>query len=100
MVGHINIENPEQTSRIWERRREVQALRDELKSAYAERDNYRENLTSIFDRLERGEPVELWLDHSRAMVVTAYEKRGRGWPSVVEKEPAGTDGRAADGSEQ
>lgn len=59
MSSHINISDPERDERNWAHMRQIDALKAELKTAYAERDHYMSNLSAIFTRIERGEHAEL-----------------------------------------
>lgn len=71
MADHVNISDPSRDEDHWRHRRELEALRAELKIAYAERDHYAANLSAIFNRIERGERAELHYRSGDVIVIAA-----------------------------
>lgn len=77
MADHINIQDPERRgvdSQMYRDRLEVDKLKVELNQLRLWYDTLVNDLSAIFNRIERGDPAELHYRDGRVFVITGKEK--------------------------
>ena len=79
-MSHVNIHHPRNAMEYDHLQRENAKLKAELDFEQRRTSALRSDLASIFDRLEQGADVELYITPDKMMRVTTFEKVGRDWP--------------------
>jgi hypothetical protein len=78
-MSHVNIHHPHRDMEYDHLHRENAKLRAELEHERNRVRRLESDLASIFDRLEQGADIELYITPDKMMRVTTYERVGRGW---------------------
>lgn len=77
MSDHINIQDPERRgveSQVYRDMLEIQTLKVELRQLRQWYDALANDLSAIFNRIERGDPAELHYRDGRIFVITGKER--------------------------